>query len=264
MRKKIYRKNKFKHLKVNLLIITLLLSCIYFTLIFNKDNPKSVNQNEVPYISTYYIKPVVTTNENVTLDFYITDYNHNSYVNESYDDKFTVTIKIDGKKDIIKKNLKAGDHSINLGKFKTKGEQKFSIICTDQYNRNSHELFNYFLVKNNSKTKEYIMTKNDLKIYNIDNNNNPENAINNSIGLQKMLDDKKHDGYNQLKLLPGTYRVHHEYTLYIPTKFTLDLNQATLKLNGFTGDKALMVELNNTFDSHVINGTIEGDYYEHD
>lgn len=263
MRKKIYRKNKFKHLKVNLLIIALLLSCIYFTLIFNKDNPKSVNQNQVPYISTYYIKPVVTTKEDVILDFYITDYNHDSYVNESNDDKFTVTIKIDGKKDIIKKNLKAGDHSINLGKFKTEGEQKFSIICTDQYNRNSHELFNYFLVKNKSKTKEYIMTKNDLKIYNIDNNNNPENAINNSIGLQKMLDDKKHDGYNQLKLLPGTYRVHHEYTLYIPTQFTLDLNQATLKLNGFTGDKALMMELNNTFDSHVINGTIEGDYYEH-
>ena len=42
------------------------------------------------------------------------------------------------------------------------------------------------------------------------------------------------------------------------------MNGATIKLNQFTGDSALMVTLNNTFDSHVINGTIEGDYYSHD
>ncbi|MGL5752240.1 MAG: hypothetical protein ACRCXT_17025, partial [Paraclostridium sp.] len=106
--------------------------------------------------------------------------------------------------------------------------------------------------------------ENDLEKYKIDNSNNEKSAINTGKGLQKLLYDKKSEGYNYLKLLPGTYRVHHTNTLYIPTEFTLDMNQSTLKLNGFTGDKAVMVELNNTFDSHVINGTIEGDYYEHD
>jgi len=103
MRKKIYRKNKFKLIKVSILIITLILTSTYFTLSLAQKNSKSINQNEVPYISTYYIKPVVSTKEDVILDFYITDYNHNSYVNESKDDKFKVTVKIDGKKDIVKK-----------------------------------------------------------------------------------------------------------------------------------------------------------------
>ena len=42
------------------------------------------------------------------------------------------------------------------------------------------------------------------------------------------------------------------------------MNGATIKLNQFTGDSALIITLNNTFDSHVINGIIEGDYYSHD
>lgn len=75
---------------------------------------------------------------------------------------------------------------------------------------------------------------------------------------------KPTQGYNKLKLLPGIYRIDHTGTIYIPTKFTLDLNQATINLNQFTGNKSLMIELNNTFDSHVINGTIEGDFYSHD
>ncbi|WP_283672574.1 hypothetical protein [Clostridium perfringens] len=140
----------------------------------------------------------------------------------------------------------------------------FSIICTDQYGRNSHELFNYFLVRNENKIKEYSMTDNDLLLYNISNKDSKENGKNTREGLQKLLDDKKSEGYNKLKLLPGIYRVDHIGTIFIPSEFTLDLNNSTLRLNGFSGDKSLMIDLNNTFDSHVINGTIEGDYYEHD
>ncbi len=82
--------------------------------------------------------------------------------------------------------------------------------------------------------------------------------------LQQLLDDKATQGYNKLKLLPRTYRIEHTGTIYIPTKFTLNLNQATIKLNQFTGDSALMIPLNNTLDAHVINGSIEGDFYSHD
>lgn len=263
IRKKIINK-KFYKLSLIILTLIILLSSIYILLSSNKTNSINLNPNEVPYISTYYIKPVVSTKEDVILDFYITNYNHSSYIKENNNDTFTATIKIEGKKNIVKKRLKSGNNSINLGKFKKEGEQKFSILITDQYGRNSHELFNYFLVKNPSQKIEYIMTEKDLDKYNIDNSDNAKNTINTGNGLQKILDDKKAEGYNYIKLLPGTYRVHHTNTLYIPTEFTLDMNKSTIKLNGFTGDKAVMVELNNTFDSHVINGTIEGDYYEHD
>ena len=239
------------------------------------------------------------------------------------------------KKDIVKKKIKAGDNSINIGKFKNPGEQKFSIIATDQYGRKSHELFNFFLVEEkDKKEKEYIMTEADLIKYNIKNidtyenkyiatltlenptsetvkselekiastitptsnsytciiadtvgngepgnwwgetivkysDNYDKNAImqesaNTRIGLQQLLDDISAQGYSSIKLLPGTYRIDHEESIYIPSNFTLDMNGATIKLNQFTGDSSLMISLNNTFDSHVINGTIEGDYYSHD
>lgn len=221
-------------------------------------------QNEVPYISTYYIKPIVTTNEDFILNYYVTDFYHKEYINEDTSETFTVTININGYPTIIKTNVSAGDNSINLGKFNNLGEQKFSILCTDKYCRNSHELFNFFLVRNDLVVKEYIMTTEDLVNYNIDNADNKDKVSTNRDGLQKLLDDKSNQGYNNLKLLPGIYRVDHLGTLYIPTNFTLDMNTATIKLNEFTGNKALMVDLNNTFDSHVINGTIEGDYFNHD
>lgn len=221
-------------------------------------------QNEVPYISTYYMKPVIGPNEEVIIDYYITDYYHNEYINEDYSSNLTVTVKIDGKPDIILPDLKAGDHSVNLGNFSTLGEQKFSILCTDQYGRNSHELFNFFLIKGVVNINEYVMSTNDLAYYKIDNTNNKTNVTSTREGLQKLLDDKKSQGYNKLILLSGIYRIDHLATIYIPTQFTLDMNGATLKLNGFTGAKALMLDINNTFDSHVVNGTIEGDYFEHD
>lgn len=305
------------------------------TIIFNyKEDylPLDVNiQNEVPYISTYYIKPIIKLNEDVILDFYITDYYHKEYIEEDFSELFTVTIKIDGKPIIIKTNLTAGDHSINIGNFSEEKEQNFSIICTDKYGRNSHELFNCFLVRNEPESKEYIMTEEDLKNYNIkntddyeeiklvtvdvtnqtmvnalttianstsisskkyvcfigDSNNDgirdsswnetivkyssdysKDTVLDESIltrkGLQQLLDDKKSEGYNKIKLLNGTYRVDHLSPIYIPSNFTVDLNSSTIKLNSFTGNNALMITLNNTFDSHVINGTIEGDYFTHD
>lgn len=108
------------------------------------------------------------------------------------------------------------------------------------------------------------MTEEDLTTYSISNTNDTTMITSTREGLQKLLDDKQAAGYNRLKLLEGTYRIDHLGTIYIPTMFTLDMNGSTLKLHEFAGDKALMIELNNTFDSHVINGTIEGDMLNHD
>lgn len=347
---------KFNKRSLNIFIVILILTIFsIITIFFNQDlisnitnklvnsnknyiSAADINLNEVPYISTYYIKPKVSPNEDVIIDYYVTDYYHKEYTEESTSEKFTITVKIDGQKDIVKKNVKAGDNSINIGKFKNTGEQKFSIIATDQYGRNSHELFNFILVEDSKEkeksSKEYIMTKDDLIKYNIKNTDTYENkhiatlnienptpetvkaelekiaetiipspntytciiadtsgngepgnwwgenivkyandynketvmqeAANTRSGLQQLLDDVSFQGYTSIKLLPGTYRIDHKESIFIPSNFTLDMNGATIKLNQFTGDKALMITLNNTYDSHVINGTIEGDYYSHD
>ena len=314
--------------------------------------PDDLNWNEVPYISTYYIKPIVKPGEEVFIDYYITDYYYKEYM-EKYNLKeddwgddnwteevwnnetFTVTVRVEGQDDKLYHYLNAGDHKVSLGSFTQEGEQKFSILCTDKYGRNSHELFNFFLVQDDIEIKEYVMTEDDLITYNIKNTDDyevkelinlsslttknnttvkaalvesasniipksktyvcviadttgdgtPDNwwaenqvvyasdydkdivlqeSINTRKGLQKLLDDKKTAGYNKLKLLPGTYRIDHQQQIYIPTEFTLDMNNATLKLNQFTGNGCLMLELNNTFNSHVIDGIIEGDYFSHD
>ena len=174
-------KNKKYHFNIlKFLFATLILTGTYGLYSYSSNTLSSnINENEVPYLSTYYIKPIVSPYEDVIIDFYVTDYNHTEYVEETFDYTFTITVKLEGKDDIILKDLKGGDHSVNLGKFSNLGEQKFSIMATDQHGRNSHELFNFFLVKNSesnlenhSLIKEYIMTEADLLKYNIKNIDN--------------------------------------------------------------------------------------------
>ena len=99
---------------------------------YNKiEIPNDLNWNEVPYISTYYIKPIVKPGEKVFIDYYITDYYYKEYIEEDYSETFTVTVRVEGQDDKLYHNLKAGDHQVSLGSFNNEGEQKFSILCTD-------------------------------------------------------------------------------------------------------------------------------------
>lgn len=89
-------------------------------------------------------------------------------------------------------------------------------------------------------------------------------ALANVEGLQRLLDDKAAAGFRKVVLPPGTYRLSHEKSLFVPDGMTLDLGGAVLKQNGFTGDRSCMVRLSGVTDSHLVNGTLEGDYWEHD
>ena len=89
-------------------------------------------------------------------------------------------------------------------------------------------------------------------------------AEKNSLGLQRLLDEAKAKGYRKVVMKKGQYRVSHTQTLAIPDRFTFDLGGATLKLQGFAGCHAMMVKLAAVTDSHLVNGTLEGDYWEHD
>ena len=89
-------------------------------------------------------------------------------------------------------------------------------------------------------------------------------AVANAEGLQRLLDEKAAAGFRKVVLLPGTYRLSHEKSLLVPDRLTLDLGQATLKQNGFTGASSCMVRLSSAIDAHLVSGTLEGDYWEHD
>jgi len=89
-------------------------------------------------------------------------------------------------------------------------------------------------------------------------------AVATAEGLQKLLDDKAAAGFRKVVLPKGTYRVSASRKIKIPSGMTFDLNGATLKQNAFTGAHSLMVALDGVRDAHLANGTLEGDYYEHD
>ncbi len=185
-------------------------------------------QNEVRYISTYYIKPIVAPSEEVVIDYYITDYYHKEYTDDDYSDTFTVTVHIEDHPDIILRNLKAGDHSVSLGSFTIEHEQKFSILCTDQYGRNSHELFNFFLIRSEPEVKEYMMTKDDLVTYNI------KNLISDSKASVTLTTDNS----NQIITFKYT-RVYGSITIqYLADGVVLlsDETQSQLELNTYTYD----------------------------
>ena len=89
-------------------------------------------------------------------------------------------------------------------------------------------------------------------------------AIATAEGLQKLIDEKAAEGFDGLVLLPGCYRISASRAISVPDRFTLDLNGATLKENAFTGAHSVLVRISSAYDAHLVNGTLEGDYYEHD
>jgi hypothetical protein len=90
------------------------------------------------------------------------------------------------------------------------------------------------------------------------------NAVRTAEGLQRFLADAAARGMRKVVLLPGLYRLSASRRLSLPDRFTLDLNGATLKMNEFAGSGGVVVEIRHRTDSHLVNGTVEGDYYEHD
>ncbi len=83
-------------------------------------------------------------------------------------------------------------------------------------------------------------------------------------GLNKLLTDAKEKGFRKVVLPVGTYRISHTTTINIPSGITLDLNGAVIKLNQHIGHKGLQINIRDGYDSHVVNGIVEGDYFEHD
>ncbi len=245
---------------------------------------------DVPYIATYYFNPKPTIYDSIQIPLYFTDYEHSEYLNNDTSVTLDLLYEVDGVANEIK-NLSLGDYTLNLGTLSA-GNHVFSVQVRD--NRNgltSHKLYNDLWVVNPAtyditSAQTYFMTDADLAKYKINKNNstNPTDMVNTRNGLNQLFEDVKSQGYRKIVLLNGTYRIDgadptgkRQNSIIIPSNFTVDMNQSTFKLNPILADIAFvttqnpntttpaigcLVLMDNCVDSHLINGTLDGDRFE--
>ena len=243
-------------------------------IIIFKYKKEILNWNESPYISTYYFNFKPTINEDVIIPFYVTNYNQSEYLENINNLEIYVVYQVDNN-NVQFISVPLGDNEINLGKL-SEGEHYFSLQAVDKTSKvRSNKLYNEILVINpetyNIKDNEvYSVTKNDLTQYGITDIDTTDDTkvTNNRIGLNNLFLDLKSKGYRKC-ILPanGYYRVKctsRSITIDIPSQFTVDMNGSTFKLNTITENNSgiLLVRFNNCYDSHLINGILEGDRFE--
>ena len=312
---------------------------------------KAPVERQFPYVSAYYIKPIVTTDEKVEFSYYVTDYNHSQERFRDNSHRFDVYLKVvtsTGRElKRTKSDVGAGDGKFSFKPF-PKGEYEVCIWAVNRANNlESHRVWHTFRVVTPEDLKipadkVYTMTAGDLNAYEIcnkgdlgrmvlvevpqppkkmafndqfkmykeviakyieenptkandgkvgytvyaparggniifnswralkvvndsgyDTNKVEQAALKTAQGLQKLLNDKAAAGFKKVVMLPGTYRISGFSSISLPSNMTLDLNGATIKCNGFAGVHGCMVRIADVKNAHLVNGTIEGDYFEH-
>ena len=236
---------------------------------------KSINENEVPFISTYNIKSINSINEEINIKYYVTDWDQKEYKYDILTEKFTIVYSIDGEEYELT-DICAGDNSINLG-ILNEGIHTISLQAIDKYGRKSHVLYEEILVEKSNKNY-YTMTTDDLTTYKLNNNNseNEDDLNNNRIGLNNFFKSIKNQGYDGCIMLQGIYRylpiadpyetassLNIKNSIFIPSEFIVDLNGSTIKQHVFEGHTDVAIVLKSTINSGLINGVLEGDYGEH-
>lgn len=328
---------------------------------------KFSRQLEVPYISTYYVQPVLTLGETAKISYYVTDWYQSEIRFNDKSHRFGITLEIvspDGKtRTMTQQNCPAGDHEFSFPASE-KGIYKIRLQAIDSKGRRSHLLIHEFWVRTKAEQEikadeTMIVQENDLKKYGISNKDVPvemvffevseekmsekkrnelltkqsgevaaknmdkvpangymivaaaqkapadllkkdrscgaydlptpewipyswtcrtgkviygknynkekveADSVKNGEGLNKLLADARAAGKRKVVLQPGTYRISHTTKIMIPSGLTLDMNGAVIKLNQFAGHGAMMINMIHCIDSHLINGIVEGDYFEH-
>ena len=74
-----------------------------------------------PWLSLNYFDPVVDINEDIIVPFYVTNYNHDEWMNDDYTTMFQIEIVFNGV--IIRKIAHAGNNEINIGKCSEFGDE---------------------------------------------------------------------------------------------------------------------------------------------
>lgn len=234
-----------------------------------RDNPAATTMvsavapdNQVPYLSTYYIQPKVDAGKDIDINYYVTDFDQKEYLKDDHSETFTVDYWVNGAKNTLPK-IKAGDNSFTI-KPLPKGEVLFALQVTDAQGRKSHRLFQKFLVVDPADRvipQDKILSP-DLQKFGIFSDDT--HPVETTKGLTEMLKWASDNGYRKVVLPKGRYRLDENSTVQMATRLTLDMNGSTFKLNPNALGKSMMFEMVNCFDSHVMNGTFEGDLKEHD
>ena len=240
-----------------------------------------------PYVSTYYVKPTVLVGEKVKLEYFVTDWDSSKI--RLLDDSFRFDVHLEyaryGEpfKVLVNRGVRSGDGMFEIGQLPV-GDYTLRIWSVDlRRGLESHRIVHEFRVvkpEDLDRSKAtYVMTEADLAKYGISNKGATEQPVKvgepgwkeledmgraNVAAIAKMLGEKSAAGVRRLVMLPGVYRLSGTGCVEMPDRFTLDLNGATLKENGFAGDSSHIVRFSHVYDSHLVNGTVEGDYYEHD
>lgn len=228
-----------------------------------------------------------TTDTNIIIPFYFSDYYQREYAYNDYSLKFNLRYELDGVVYYIN-NLNAGEHEINLGKL-TKGIHWYSLQVESLDGILSRRIFNDILVVDTAEytitpEQTYVINSSDLYVYGIKNNNSTlvDDMKNTRYGLTQLLKHIKEQGFRKAVLPLGIYRVNRtptnkaDYTdskdgcIEIPNELTLDLNGSTIKLHPYNDLEYgviakvdnTVVKMSDTFDSHLINGCLEGDFFE--
>ncbi len=218
--------------------------------------------NRTPYISTFYIQPKVNLGDPATIDYYVTDFDHKEYLDDDTTERFVIDYWVNGVKGVLT-NVPAGDRSLHLGVL-PKGNVLFAFQATDRLGIKSHRLYQEFRVVD--PAEEAIQPGEvlhpDLAVFNI--SSNDTNPVATTAGLTALIKWASTNGYRKVVLPQGRYRIHESNTVQMASGVTLDMNGSTFKLNPNALGKALMLEFVDCMDTHVVNGTFEGDLLEHD
>ena len=196
-------------------------------------------------------------------------------------------------------NIKSGDSHVNIGK-QSEGEHCFTAQVKDKYGRVSHEIYDEFRVIDTIAYNKEIedntvyITDDILSHYNIDRNDNPDNALATKNGMQRLMDEYAGNGVRKIVLPEGIYQMECEFwfissvtqynpedytteqletslqgtknVLQVPNNFILDMNGSTFKVKEslYWQNHSRLLEIRNKYDSHVLNGIFEGDYRRRD
>lgn len=212
---------------------------------------------EIPYIAREFYNHTFKPNQRVEVGFYIDTDTMDLYEKDIVS-LFRIKAYVDHKLVSIKV-FKSGSHIFDFGVL-AEGEHILALEGEDIYGRKSFRDYFEIRVKDVTIVNRYEITLDDLKNYGVKNDYTEDVCE----PMTTMLEELSKN-YNYLVLPQGTYKTAIDKTIDIPTNTTVDLNGATIKMEeGKAGNHALQLRILQCEDTHVINGTIQGDYDTHD
>ena len=131
---------------------------------------------KIPFLSIYYVEPTRMTDENVTIDYFVTDWDNRRVRFDDDSERFDVTLRYS--KDCrnwrtrVAKGVKSGDGRFDLGKL-PEGLYTFSLQSVDKRGVESRVCWHEFRVQDRAKaaikaSEICRVTASDLKGYGIE------------------------------------------------------------------------------------------------